>query len=116
MKKIMKALAVAAAVVCLLQTSWAQFTEDELTQRDHWEGFLNTAKIIKAEQPWGEKEAVTRPWKLTLQKDGITRYAVWKDCEGNMKGYIQRELALGDRGLPPGQRTRTQHGAPDRGA
>jgi len=89
MKKIMKALAVAAAVVCLLQTSWAQFTEDELTQRDHWEGFLNTAKIIKAEQPWGEKEAVTRPWKLTLQKDGITRYAVWKDCEGNMKGYSE---------------------------
>ncbi|MGB2905493.1 MAG: hypothetical protein WBB73_00220 [Candidatus Aminicenantaceae bacterium] len=89
MKKIMKGLAVAAAVVCLLQTSWAQFTEEELIQRDYWEGFLNTAKIIKAEQPWGEKEAVTRPWKLTIQKDGITRFAVWKNCEGNMKGYSE---------------------------
>ncbi|MFA9454087.1 MAG: hypothetical protein ACERK6_09250, partial [Candidatus Aminicenantaceae bacterium] len=89
MKKIMKGLAIAAAVVCLLQTSWAQFTEEELIQRDYWEGFLNTAKIIKAEQPWGEKEAVTRPWKLTIQKDGITRFAVWKNCEGNMKGYSE---------------------------
>ncbi len=87
MKKIMKGLMVAAAVVCMVQASWAQFTEEELMQRDHWESFLKTAKITKAEQPWGKKEAVTRPWKLTLEQDGITRFAVWKNCEGRMKGF-----------------------------
>jgi hypothetical protein len=87
MKKIIRGLAIAAAVVCLLQTSWAQFTQKELTERDYWESFLKTAKIIKAEQPWGDEEAVTRPWKLTLQKDGTTKFAVWKNCEGEMKGF-----------------------------
>lgn len=87
MKKIIQGLAISAAVLCLLQTSWAQFTQEELTERDYWENFLKTARIIHAEQPWGEEEAVTRPWKLTLQKDGITKFSVWKDCEGEMKGF-----------------------------
>jgi hypothetical protein len=87
MKKTLKGAMVAAAVVCLIQASWAQFTDQELMQRERWEDFLKTARIIKAEQPWGEKEAVTRPWKLTLEKDGVTRFAVWKNCEGQMKGF-----------------------------
>ncbi len=87
MNKIAQSLAVVAAVVCLIQPVWAQFTDSELIQREQWEDFLKTAKIIEAEQPWGKKEAVTRPWKMTLQKDGITRCAVWKNCEGRMNGF-----------------------------
>ncbi len=79
------------ALVCLMLIAapllHAQFTADELSARSYWEDFLRTAKIIKAEQPWSEQEAVTRPWKLSLNRDGITRYAIWKNCQGLMNGF-----------------------------
>jgi len=69
--------------------SLAQFTPEELAEREKWEEFLTTAEIVGQEQPWGEREAVTRPWRLTLEKDGLTKQAIWKNPEGRMKGYIE---------------------------
>jgi len=68
--------------------SLAQFTPEELAERPSWEEFLQTAEVI-AQQQMGGREAVTQPWKLTLEKDGVKRDALWKNPEGRMKGYLE---------------------------
>lgn len=69
--------------------AYAQFTEEEVAERDKWEEFLKTAEIVGQEQPFSDREAVTKPWKLTLEKEGITKNALWKNCEGRMKGFVE---------------------------
>lgn len=71
----------------LFQAS-AQFTPQEIAERAKWEEFLKTAKIIGQKQ-MQTLEAVTEPWVLTLEKDGITRKALWKNPEGRQKGYLE---------------------------
>jgi len=66
----------------------AQFTSEELVEREKWEEFLKTANIIGQKQ-LGIREAVTEPWELTLEKNGVTRKALWKDAEGLMRGFIE---------------------------
>ena len=68
--------------------SMAQFTPEELAEREKWEEFLETAKIIGQEQQ-KSREAVTEPWDLTLEKNGVTRKALWKNAEGRMKGFVE---------------------------
>jgi len=68
--------------------SIAQFTPEELAEREKWEEFLKTAKIIGQEQQ-KSREAVTEPWDLTLEKNGVTRKALWKNAEGRMKGFVE---------------------------
>jgi len=68
--------------------SIAQFTTEELAEREKWEEFLKTAEITDEEQ-MGGREAVTEPWKLTLEKDGIVKYALWKNPEGRQKGFVE---------------------------
>ena len=68
--------------------SIAQFTPEELAEREKWEEFLKTAKIIGQEQQ-KSREAVTEPWDLILEKNGVTRKALWKNAEGRMKGFIE---------------------------
>ena len=67
----------------------AQFTAEELAEREKWEAYLKDAKIIDEAQPWKRGEAVTDPWELTLDKDGVVRKAIWKDCMGRMKGFLE---------------------------
>ena len=67
---------------------WGQFTPAELAERPKWEEFLATAAIVGEEQMSGP-DAVTNPWKLTLQKDGIKRYALWKNAQGIMNGFLE---------------------------
>jgi hypothetical protein len=69
--------------------SSAQFTSQEIAKRLHWEKFLKDAKLIKDEQPWGTKEAVTEPFRLTLKKDGKIRQAIWKNASGRIRGYLE---------------------------
>ena len=69
--------------------SIAQFTKEELAEREKWEEFLKTAEIVAQEQPFEKREAVTDPWVLTLEKDGITRDAIWKDVAGRQKGFFE---------------------------
>lgn len=65
----------------------AQFTPEEIAERPKWEEFLLNSNIVKEEQI--KSEAVTKPWRLTLELDGITNDALWKNPEGRMKGYIE---------------------------
>ncbi len=69
--------------------SLGQFTQEETAERAKWEEYLQTADILDSEQPWSRREAVTEPWKLTLEKDGLQRQAIWKNPEGRQKGYIE---------------------------
>ncbi len=69
--------------------SIAQFTPEELAERAKWEEFLKTAEITSFYQQ-KSREAVTEPWVLTLEKDGIKKQALWKDIEGRKKtGYME---------------------------
>jgi hypothetical protein len=88
-KSMKKALLVFVAVVALgLGTGLlAQFTEAEQAEYDKWEDFLRTAKVVAQEQLTGA-EAVTNPWVLTLEKDGVRHKAVWKDVFGErVRGF-----------------------------
>ena len=67
---------------------YAQFNPEELAERAKWEKFLETAEVVDQTQQTGHL-AVTNPWTLTLEKDGITRKALWKNPEGRMKGFIE---------------------------
>jgi len=69
--------------------SIAQFTKEEVAEREKWEEFLKTAEIVKQAQPFDKREAVTEPWVLTLEKDGVTNDAIWKDVAGRHKGFME---------------------------
>ena len=77
-----------AIVFLLPYQSIAQFTPEELAEREKWEEFLKTAEIIDHRQMTGP-EAVTNPYVLTLKKDNITRNALWKNPKGKFKGYLE---------------------------
>jgi len=64
-----------------------QFLPEDAAQRAQWEDFLATAEIVREEQMTGA-ESVTNPWKLTLEKGGVKRTALWKNVSGRPKGYI----------------------------
>jgi len=66
-------------VLGLSMHSSGQFTPEEIAEREGWEEFLKTAKVIDQSQPWGKGEAVTDPWELTLDKNGIIKKALWKN-------------------------------------
>lgn len=68
--------------------SWAQFTAEEIAEREKWEEFLATAEIV-GQQQMVSREAVTSPWVLTLEKDGVRNRALWKNPEGRMKGFLE---------------------------
>jgi len=85
---ILMALILTFAIGFNLQ-AYAQFTEDEVTEREKWEDFLKSAEIIAQEQPFSDREAVTKPWRLTLENEGVTQNALWKNCEGRMRGFVE---------------------------
>jgi hypothetical protein len=68
--------------------SFAQFTPEEIAEREKWEEFLKTADIVGQKQQ-DSRDAVTNPWDLTLEKDGITKMALWKNAEGRMRGAVE---------------------------
>ncbi len=89
MKKTLLFFLVSMFVICFNLQIFAQFTDEEVAEREKWEDFLKTAEIVGGEQPFNDREAVTNPWKLTLEKDGITKNALWKNPEGRMRGFIE---------------------------
>jgi hypothetical protein len=66
----------------------AQFTKEEMTKMDEWEEYLKTAEITGQEQ-MQSREAVTNPYILQLEKNGVARQAIWKNPEGRMRGYLE---------------------------
>lgn len=66
----------------------AQFTAAELAERARWETFLHEARLVSREQ-FGDDLGVTNPWKLCLEKDGVTRFALWKNPSGTQRGFLE---------------------------
>ena len=66
----------------------AQFTPEELAEREKWEKLLETAEIVGQTQLGGD-EAVTEPWVLDLEQDGIKFRAIWKNPLGRVKGFLE---------------------------
>jgi hypothetical protein len=65
----------------------AQFNAAEIADYDKWEDFLKTAKVVAQKQLTGA-EAVTSPYVLTLEKDGVQHKALWKNVYGlRVKGF-----------------------------
>jgi hypothetical protein len=89
MKKFFLMLFILAFTIGFHSHAFAQFTEDEATERAKWEEFLRTAEIVGKDQPFSDREAVTKPWVLTLEKDGVTKRALWKNPEGRMRGFVE---------------------------
>jgi len=66
---------------------WAQLTASAQAEYEKWEDFLKTANVVDQERLTGPK-AVTSPWVLTLEKDGVRHKAVWKDVFGaKIRGF-----------------------------
>jgi hypothetical protein len=63
-----------------------QFKAEENADFAKWEDFLATAKQVD-EKRMSMSEGVTQPYELTLEKDGVTRKAVWKNASGITKGF-----------------------------
>jgi len=68
--------------------SIAQFISEEVVEREKWEDFLQNAEVVEQNQ-MVSREAVTSPWVLTLEKDGVRKKALWKNPEGLMKGFLE---------------------------
>jgi hypothetical protein len=68
--------------------SASQFAPEDLGERGKWEDFLETAKIADQEQ-MESRQAVTKPWVLTLEKDGVKKRALWKNPRGRMRGFVE---------------------------
>ena len=81
-------LFVIAGLMALAIPAGSQFTLDEIAEFEKWEEFLKTAQIVGHEQ-MGSREAVTNPWVLTLEKDGVTRRGLWKNPKGRLRGYVE---------------------------
>ncbi len=64
----------------------AQFTPEELAEREKWEKLIQDADIVGQTQ-MGGKEAVTEPWVLNLEIDGQKFKAIWKNPLGRVKGF-----------------------------
>ncbi|MGB7295972.1 MAG: hypothetical protein WBC70_10320 [Candidatus Aminicenantales bacterium] len=87
MKKHLLVLLFGIVFLASLVPCFAQFTAEEIADRAKWEEFLLNASIVKEDQI--KSEAVTKPWHLTLELDGVTNDALWKNVEGRVKGYIE---------------------------
>jgi hypothetical protein len=64
----------------------AQLKPEEISDYSKWEEFLVSAKITDQRQ-MTIGEGVTQPWQLTMEKDGLTKSAVWKNAIGLQKGF-----------------------------
>jgi len=88
MKKTLMAAVLWGLSLLWVSSLFAQLTPEELAQQAQWEDFLKTAKVV-GEQQFSGEEAVTSPWKLTLQQGDFTHNGLWKNARGRQKGYIE---------------------------
>jgi hypothetical protein len=70
----------AGGIIGFAAMAATQFLPQEIAEDAKWEDFLATANIAKSEQMSGP-EAVTNPYKLWLEKDGVERNALWKNID-----------------------------------
>ena len=72
--------------ICLLQAF--QFTPEEIADREKWENFLQTSEIV-GEKQLGTGNLALAPWRLSLEKDGMSGSAIWKNLEGRIGGFLE---------------------------
>ena len=89
MKKFVLMVFVLSFVFGFSLQTFAQFSDEEVAEKEKWEDFLQNADVVSQEQPFSDREAVTKPWKLTMEKNGVTKNALWKNCEGRMRGFVE---------------------------
>jgi len=65
---------------------FAQFTPEQVAQREAQEEFLMTAEIIRSEPI---DEGVTKPFQLYLRKSGLESKACWKNPSGLQRGFFE---------------------------
>jgi hypothetical protein len=65
---------------------FAQFTPEQIAQREAQEEFLMTAEIIRSEPI---DEGVTKPFQLYLRKSGLESKACWKNPSGMQRGFLE---------------------------
>ena len=65
---------------------FSQFTKEEISEHEKWEEFLKTAEIV-GEKQLGNPEKEKTPWKLTVEKEGLNRDAIWRNREGLFDGF-----------------------------
>ncbi|UCE22787.1 MAG: hypothetical protein JSV46_11435 [Candidatus Aminicenantes bacterium] len=85
-----KAIILSALIIVLgfSVQSVAQFTPEELAEREKWEQFLIDADVVSEEQ-MQTRAAVTNPWVIQLEKDGVRKQALWKNAQGRMRGFVE---------------------------
>ena len=88
MKKWLFGIVSVLLITSFASQALAQFTPEELAEREKWEELLTTAEIVGQRQ-LGGSEAVTEPWVLELEKDGIKFRAIWKNPLGRVKGFLE---------------------------
>lgn len=66
-----------------------QLTTQEVADDARQEEFLRTAAIVDGSQ-LGGPDAVTEPWKLTLEKDGRRTFGLWKFIDSRKGGVPDR--------------------------
>jgi len=88
MKRRVFCLVALTSIFSLAAEASVQFLPQDVADAPKWEEFLKTANIIDEKQLSGEG-AVTNPWKLTLEKDGVKRFALWKNAQGLLHGYLE---------------------------
>jgi hypothetical protein len=88
MKKFLKFTFLLIFIVTFSFQTFPQFTPEEVEEMEKWEEYLKTAEITGHEQ-MRSREAVTNPYVLQLEKDGIARQSLWKNPEGRMRGFLE---------------------------
>lgn len=66
-----------------------QLTPQEVADDARQEEFLKTAAVV-GETQLGGPNAVTEPWKLTLEKDGRRAFGLWKFIDSSKGGVPDR--------------------------
>ncbi|MBN1271032.1 MAG: hypothetical protein JXB26_02075 [Candidatus Aminicenantes bacterium] len=67
-------------------SAFGQFNPEELAERENIEVFLKNAEIILFKEIG---EGVTKPYKLTLRKNGEEMEGCWKNPYGIQKGHLE---------------------------
>jgi hypothetical protein len=88
-KKVASVFILAAGTALIWGAAWAAFQAIDPAGDKAAEEFLAAAEISGAERLTGAT-AVTNPYKLTLEKDGVRRLALWKDVDKAEQGRPDR--------------------------
>ena len=76
-----------ALVLALTAPAVAQIPYDELDARAESEAFLRDAEIV-GDEKMSASDAVTEPYRLTLQLGDTTRDALWKNPQGLLAALL----------------------------